>query len=175
MEPYSGSRTICGFINCHAILDEPRQDGTIDMVERDETAKAQIKLRLREPLRAKLEEEAKKRAFSLNSEVIRRLENSLLDEQIGSIVFHDKDVFALANIFTTIVRAFQIQRKKMWHEDPEICKIAADTLCTLLAKAPELFDTGSWPGGIRTVADQGALAMIQALIQMDEKVRGDDA
>jgi hypothetical protein len=144
------------------------------MAERDETAKAQIKLRLREPLRAKLEEEAKKGGFSLNSEIVRRLENSLLGDQIGSNVFDNKDVFALANIFATLVRAYQIQREKRWQEDPEICKLAADTLYTFLNIAPEL-EPDAWPGAIRTVADQGALALIKQFLQMDKNVRADDA
>jgi hypothetical protein len=143
------------------------------MVERDSSAKAQIKLRLREPLRAMLEEEAKKGGFSLNSEIVRRLQNSLVEEDIGAAVFHDREVFALANLFAVLVRAYQIQRKKKWSSDPEICKLAADTLCTLLSKAPELFETGTWPGGLRTLADQGALAIIQHLLRVDDEVRAD--
>ena len=145
------------------------------MAERPDSAKAQIKLRLREPLRARLEEEAKRGGFSLNTEIARRLENSLFDDHIGSIVFQDKSVFALANTFATLVRAYQIRKEKSWQHDPEICRLAADSLCTLLAKGPELFETGMWPGGLRTTADQGALAMIEAFIRAAENVKASDA
>jgi hypothetical protein len=155
-------------------------DGTVRaginaMAERADTAKAQIKLRLREPLRAKLEAEAKQSGFSLNTEIVRRLENSLTEEEMGGIVFRDKEMFTLVNLFASVVRAFEINRGKKWSEDMEIFKNASDTIFTLFTKAPELFDTGAWPGGVRTIADQGALAVITNLIDMDKKVRADDA
>jgi hypothetical protein len=145
------------------------------MPKRDPGTRATLTLRLREDLRKKLEAEARNKEYSLNTEIVRRLENSLLDENIGSIVFHDKDVFTLANLFATLIRAYQIKYKKTWSEDPEICRAASDTLCALLNKAPELFRTGEWPGGLRTLADQGALGMINLLTEIDERVREDNA
>ena len=82
------------------------------MAERADTAKAQIKLRLREPLRAELEAEAKRRGFSLNMEIARRLENSLVEEKRGNIVFGDEEMFILMNTFASVLRAFEINRQK---------------------------------------------------------------
>lgn len=111
----------------------------------------------------------------MNTEIARRLEHSLIDDHIGSIVFHDQNVFALANTFATLVRAYQIRREKSWEQDPEICRLAADSLCAFLATAPELAETGIWPGGLRKTADQGALALIEAFIEAAENVKASDA
>lgn len=56
------------------------------MIKRKPTAKAQIKVRLQETLRSRLEMEAKKHGVSLNQEIVRRLERSLEQELIGQAV-----------------------------------------------------------------------------------------
>jgi Arc-like DNA binding domain len=50
------------------------------MVKRAQTAIVGLKVRLREPLRKKLEVAAKKKGVSLNAELIARLEESFLGE-----------------------------------------------------------------------------------------------
>ena len=50
-------------------------------ITRDAAAKAQIKLRLKEPLRARLAAEAKRNEVSLNTEIIQRLQTSLNEEE----------------------------------------------------------------------------------------------
>jgi hypothetical protein len=108
-------------------------------------------------------------------EIARRLENSLVEEKRGNIVFGDEEMFILMNTFASVLRAFEINRHKKWIEDMSIFKDASDTMFTLFSKAPELFENGTWPSGIRTIADQGALAVIKALIDMDKKVTADNA
>jgi hypothetical protein len=56
------------------------------MSARPGTATAQLKVRLREPLRAALDLSAKERQTSLNTEIVRRLE--------GSMDHHERDVAA---------------------------------------------------------------------------------
>jgi hypothetical protein len=46
------------------------------MADRDEAATAQLKVRMKEPLRALLEESARHRGASMNAEIVRRLERS---------------------------------------------------------------------------------------------------
>jgi hypothetical protein len=46
------------------------------MVKRKSTAKVQLKVRMQEQLRAKIEADAKKRDASLNDEIVRRLDAS---------------------------------------------------------------------------------------------------
>ena len=50
------------------------------MIKRPQTAIAGLKVRLREPLRKKLEVAAKKKGVSLNAELVGRLEESFLGE-----------------------------------------------------------------------------------------------
>jgi Arc-like DNA binding domain len=49
-------------------------------VQRDETAVADVKTRMREPLRAAMERSAKQRGVSMNAEIVSRLEQSLRQE-----------------------------------------------------------------------------------------------
>jgi len=51
-----------------------------DMVARKQTAIVGLKVRLREPLRKKLEIAAKKKGVSLNAELVARLEESFLGD-----------------------------------------------------------------------------------------------
>ena len=46
------------------------------MTERDDAATAEIKLRMKEPLRAKIESAARERGISMNAEMVDRLERS---------------------------------------------------------------------------------------------------
>lgn len=47
------------------------------MAKRDQTALVQLKVRMREPLRARMEQDAKRRGVSINAEIVDRLERSL--------------------------------------------------------------------------------------------------
>jgi hypothetical protein len=49
------------------------------MAKRSATATAELKVRLREPLRAKVERAAKKHRVSMNAEIVTRLENSFIE------------------------------------------------------------------------------------------------
>jgi hypothetical protein len=46
------------------------------MADRDESTTAQLKVRMKEPLRALLEDSARERGISMNAEIVRRLERS---------------------------------------------------------------------------------------------------
>ena len=52
------------------------------MAERSRSDTIQLKARMKEPLRAKLEAAAKARGVSLNAEMIHRLERSFIEEEI---------------------------------------------------------------------------------------------
>ena len=66
------------------------------MPARPKTAVAGMKIRLREPLRARLEAAAKRRAVSLNKELVARLEQSFFkDDAVGG-----PEIRQLANLMT---------------------------------------------------------------------------
>jgi hypothetical protein len=56
------------------------------MPRREKTATAHISLRLKEPLRARLESDAREAGKSLNSEINRRLEQSIRDDDTGTVI-----------------------------------------------------------------------------------------
>ncbi len=52
------------------------------MVNRDKTATVDLKVRMKEPLRAQLEEAAQGRGVSMNAEAVARLEDSFRVEEL---------------------------------------------------------------------------------------------
>jgi hypothetical protein len=142
--------------------------------ERESTAKAQLKLRLREPLRARLEAEAKSMGYSLNTEIVRRLEASIRDEDIGAIIFGDAQMFGLMDFLARIIRAIEIDTDKAWTKDGETYLRAVETIYRLL-KMPQVMASGEYPGGVRDIADLWALAAVELAFAKDAERRLDDA
>jgi hypothetical protein len=145
------------------------------MAERDGTAKAQLKVRLREPLRARLEADAKRYGYSLNTEIVRRLEASIRDDDLGAIIFGGEEMFAVMDTLARIIRAVEMHTGKRWGEDPATYLRAVETICRLLKSGPVFLRTGEYPGGIRDIADAGALAVIERMIAKDAEMRAEDA
>jgi hypothetical protein len=56
------------------------------MAKRKPTDVAQMNLRLKETLRKKIETEAKKNGWSLNQELVRRLERSFIDQGVEALI-----------------------------------------------------------------------------------------
>jgi hypothetical protein len=144
------------------------------MPERESTAKAQLKLRLREPLRARLEAEAKRNGYSLNTEIVRRLEASIRDEDIGAIMFGDAQMFGLMDFLARIIRAIEIDAGKPWTEDGETYLRTVETIYRIL-KMPQVMASGKYPHGVRDIADFWALAAVESVFAKDAERRADDA
>jgi hypothetical protein len=76
------------------------------MVDRDETANAQLKVRMKEPLRAALEKAAQERGVSLNAEIVHRLERSFdLEQRLKEAVDWNSEWYALTG---RLVDAFEL-------------------------------------------------------------------
>jgi Arc-like DNA binding domain len=95
------------------------------MSERAETANAQLKIRMKEPLRAALEAAARQRGVSMNAEMIARLERSFEQDQRIADVFGSAELFglmrALAAIMTsaaTAVVTTSEEEAQDWLADP---------------------------------------------------------
>jgi hypothetical protein len=145
------------------------------MVERAENAKAQLKVRLREPLRARLEAEARNNGYSLNTEIVRRLEESIREEDFGARVFGDDEMFATMDTLARLIRAVELRTGKPWTADRETYELAVETIYRVLKNGPRLLATGEYPGGVRDIADVGALALIERLLKTDAERRAGDA
>jgi hypothetical protein len=133
------------------------------MAKRPDTATAQLKVRLREPLRARLEAEADRNGYSLNTEIVRRLEASIRDEDIGAVLFGDRDLYHCMDALARLVRAVEMHEGKLWLEDRATYNRAVDTIHAFLKGGPAFVVTGEWPGGIRGIADAGALMAVEQL------------
>ena len=80
------------------------------MAKRKKTATVQLKLRIREELRRKLEREAKGRKVSLNSEMARRLESSFESGTTEKLVQLLTGSPGTAELLTIIGRAMQLSQ-----------------------------------------------------------------
>ncbi len=69
------------------------------MAERARSDTIQLKPRMKEPLRAKLEAAAEAKGVSLNAEMVHRLESSFLDEDAGDREFGGRQLHALFGLF----------------------------------------------------------------------------
>jgi hypothetical protein len=145
------------------------------MAERNDTAKAQLKVRLREPLRARLEADAKRAGWSLNTEIVRRLEGSIRDENLGAIIFGDEQMFAVMDTLARIMRAIELRAGKRLTDDADTYNLAVETIYRFLKNAPLMIATGTYSAEIRDIADLGALAAIERMIRKDVERRADDA
>lgn len=135
---------------------------------RGKADKAQIKLRLPEPLRARVENEAKEIGYSLNSEIIRRLDQSYKDEDLGTVLFGDGDIFHCAYIFAGIIQALERHTGERVREDSSIFEMAVEQLKDFAKVVPNggMMGIGRMLGGTRDIFD---VAAVRALEQRGEK------
>jgi hypothetical protein len=155
------------------------------MAKRDPKALVQLKVRMREPLRARLEEEASLRGVSINAEVVDRLEhtfqrNDLLAEVL-SLTFGDRLAGLLIMLGVAMAGAAAIappyQGRRLlfqddsWASDPRCYGAAAFAAKTLLDSAR--------PKGRAAVKDAVddellALQIVEALVSaVNANKRGD--
>jgi hypothetical protein len=141
------------------------------MPKREATDRVTLTLRLKEPLRAKLEALARSYDLSLNAEIVRRLEGSIRDDDLGTVLFRDAQTYALMDWQARLIRAIELKNKKRWDEDPATYFEAVDTIYRVLKNAPHLGTKGEYPGGLRDLADLNALTVIEFLIAADAQRR----
>src|SRR5262245_9631690 len=115
------------------------------MARRDPTALAQLKVRMREPLRARLEQDAKRRGVSINAEIVDRLERAadhqgLLSEALS---LTDGKEFAGLLLFLGAAMTFAefsyalnnrpaTGRRRMWTSDPDAYEQCVQAAATVL-------------------------------------------
>jgi Arc-like DNA binding domain len=89
------------------------------MAQRDEAAKAQLKVRCPEPLRARLEAEAARHGHSLNAEIVLQLQSALNHRELGQTIFGDENIFATVNLISYVIRGCEKLGGKKLREDFE--------------------------------------------------------
>jgi hypothetical protein len=134
--------------------------------QRDETAKAQLKVRLPAELRAKFEAEAKRHEHSLNAEVVLSLESALYYKEQGVTVFGNEDIFATVDTIAYLIRGFEKHDGKKLREDFEnILRKSVEALISFMKVGQ-----GSQKAGEYSVRDGVSMA-VAAMIQAAEMVR----
>jgi hypothetical protein len=147
------------------------QKGT-EMVERAKNAKAQIKLRLFEPMRARLERDAKEYGHSLNLEIIRRLDQSIKDDDLGKVLFGDQNIFHCAYLFAGIIQALERETGEKLSENSDIFEMAVEALkeFSLFGGRPGLIGlmgVGRELGGTRLTFEVAAKRAIERRAQKE--------
>jgi len=145
------------------------------MPKREAADRVTLTLRLKEPLRAKLEALARSNDVSLNAEMVRRLEGSIRDDDLGAVIFGDAQMYALMDMQARLIRAIERKNKKRWDEDHATYFEAVDTIGRVLKNAPHLVTTGEYPGGLKDLTDLTALVVIEMLIAADAQQRVESA
>lgn len=81
---------------------------------RKRSATVQLKIRMKEPLRAKVEKEAKKRGVSLNSEVVSRIEDTFINRDD---LFGGANRYRLMRFLATGIELVELKTGKSWEND----------------------------------------------------------
>jgi hypothetical protein len=148
------------------------------MADRDKSSRAQLKLRLPEPIRARLEAEAEQNGYSLNWEVVRRLDQSIKEDDLGNLIFGNRDIFHAAYLFAGIIDALERKTGKKFSSDPSIFDMAVEAMKRYSTLVPAgvvaLHLTGRVLAGTREIFDIAADRVIERRSNRDNH-EADDA
>ena len=97
--------------------------------QREKTDFVQLKIRLKEELRAKIEMAAHNSSVSLNGEAVQRLEQSFLDEER---IFKDANMMALIQLLVGTVRMIEARTGTKWTENEQCRNAVATTVIGFL-------------------------------------------
>jgi hypothetical protein len=130
ISPDMGSTPLVGLLRIRYMRRDGK--GGIGMVgKRDESATVDLKVRMKEPLRASLEEAARRRGVSMNAEAVQRLEQSFSEEALIDRVLGGREVrrilSSVLSHFTSDGEAEAIRKglpPEEWTRDPECYRAA---------------------------------------------------
>ena len=100
------------------------------MARRAKSDTVQLKTRMKEPLRAKLEAAAEENGVSLNAEAVQRLERSFAEEKSRAAIsdeavngfyasFGKPETFLVARLLANAIHTIEAVTGKNWMDDPE--------------------------------------------------------
>jgi hypothetical protein len=121
-------------------------------MKRKKSATVDLKLRMKEPLRAKIAATAKKNGVSMNSEIVERVERSFQKDQALHESFGDESAYRLllffsnyASLIETEMQEDDPERFGPWYRDPNVfytalgCwETAIDAMFKIRGKDPTL-------------------------------------
>jgi hypothetical protein len=136
------------------------------MTQRDERERVQIGLRGSESLRRRLQASAEHNGYSLNGEIVWRLEASLRDEATGEVIFRDATAYATADFFVRLLRSAALLSGKDWRTDRTTMLQAIDTLRRFVEIAPEAL-MGKVPDRLRDATDHMAFTLLDVMLERE--------
>ena len=140
------------------------------MAERARSDTIQLKARMKEPLRAKLEEAAEAKGLSLNAEMVHRLEQSFAEEREFYAPFGKPETFLVARLLANAIHTIEAATGKNWMDDPEAHRQTQEACKKILdAFSPP---AGKGPIGINLISEGtvGTDAAIKAVISEFDQV-----
>ena len=122
------------------------------MAPREQSATIQLKIRMKEPLRAALEKAAQERGVSLNSEAVKRLELSFEEQKRESLIaaqaaggvyasFGGLDTFTIMRLLANVINSLEVTSKTSWRGDPKafaVVRRACNSILELFRPGQEL-------------------------------------
>ncbi len=128
------------------------------MAERSRSDTIQLKARMKEPLRAKLEAAAEARGVSLNAEMIHRLERSFAE-------FGKEETFLVVRLLANAIQTIEAVTGKNWMDDPEAHRQTQVACITIL-------DAFRPPAGARSISTD---LISEGLVAAESSTVGTDA
>ncbi len=146
------------------------------MARRAKSDTVQLKTRMKEPLRAKLEAAAEENGISLNAEMVQRLERSFAKEKSRAAIseeavdgfyasFGKLETFLVARLLANAIQTIEAVTGKNWMDDPEAHRQ------TQVARI-KILDAFRPPAGARSISTD---LISEGLVAAESSTVGTDA
>ncbi len=135
---------------------------------RKPSATIQLKVRMKEPLRAKIERAAKRRGISLNSEIVDRLSLSFQKEEAKYDEFGGESYYRLSQLLALAVQQGELISGERWFETPQSIDKTAAFVVSFLDGYGRTFGKG--PG---TTSEIDPIERVRKLKQDAKQLRRD--
>lgn len=130
---------------------------------RKQSATVQLKVRMKEPLRARIERAANQRGVSLNAEIVGRLEQSLLKEGAKYDEFGGEDYYRLGQVLMLAIQEGELISRERWFATPDSIDKTAGFLVSFLDYHGRRFGKG--PGTTSEMDYQRRLKELRRLAE----------
>lgn len=114
---------------------------------RAKSATIDLKVRMKEPLRACIEEAAREHGVSMNAEIVNRLARTFREEETAYAIFGSKLRYRQMQLLAVTVQLIEEQTGHKWTDDFE----TAEAVRAAFASFVEMFAKGEVPKGINRV------------------------
>ena len=114
---------------------------------RAKSATIDLKVRMKEPLRACIEEAAREHGVSMNAEIVNRLARTFREEETAYAIFGSKLRYRQMQLLAVTVQLIEEQTGHKWTGDFE----TAEAIRTAFASFVDMFAKGEAPKGLHRI------------------------